>query len=79
MTNLKSNANQQRSEKLAGNKNAQRDEVKRDAMIYIRVPTETKNRFVKIAQDNGQRLSDWMLDAAEKQFSEQQSKKEGNK
>lgn len=41
------------------------NETNKEALIHLRVPAECKNRWVKLSQKAGQRLTDWIVEAVE--------------
>ena len=56
---------------MEGNKNAQRDAVKREAQIHIRTTSDVKKRFIEQASKRGLKLTDWLMEAAERLYSEE--------
>lgn len=55
----------------------QTNQPKQDAIIHLRVEAERKNRWVKLSQKAGQKLTDWVIDAVEESVAMRRDKNHG--
>lgn len=60
---------------LRGNQNAAK-EVRREAVIHSRTTPEKKVRYIRLANERGLKLSEWVDRALEKFADEQEAKNE---
>ena len=73
MKNKKAEINE-RYQGLRGNTNAAKaDGVRREAMIHARTTPEAKIRFIRLANEQGLKLSDWINNALDKYADEQEA------
>ncbi|NEG94097.1 hypothetical protein [Leclercia adecarboxylata] len=57
---------------LRGNQNAAK-EVRREAVIHSRTTPEKKVRYIRLANERGLKLSDWINNALDKYADEQEA------
>jgi len=60
---------------LRGNQNAAK-EVRRETVIHSRTTPEKKVRYIRLANERGLKLSEWVDNALEKYADEQEAKNE---
>jgi len=60
---------------LRGNQNAAK-EVRRESTIHARTTPEAKVRYIRLANEKGLKLSDWINNALDKYATEQEARSE---